>query len=103
MQVCVKLSSFEASVLFWQMSYFWLMVLDHMEDLLLQVMDFIWWFWRWCNTCCSCQLLQIVHKLCLCQNLYLVYETRLRKREDSFVQLANSKDYQHFENNAGNR
>ena len=35
--------------------------------------------------------------------LYLVYETRLRKREDSFVQLANSKDYQHFENNAGNR
>ena len=40
---------------------------------------------------------------CICQNLYLVYETRLRKREDSFVQLANSKDYRHFKNNAGNR
>ena len=40
---------------------------------------------------------------CICQNLYLVYETRLRKREDHFVQLADSKDYQHFENNASNR
>lgn len=40
MWVCVKLSFFEESVLFWQTSYFWLMVLDHMEDLPLQVMDF---------------------------------------------------------------
>ena len=58
---------------------------------LLQVMDFHLVVLGWCNA------------FCICQNLYLVYETRLRKREDSFVQLANSKDYRHFENNAGNR